>query len=375
MSDMKLLRLCTQHIRLNHPLPWNVHNEPGQLLLSKGFVLTSQDQIDALLARGMYVDQDEYEAAQKSSYAPEKRKDPFSLWGDILKRAGALLRQFHDNPQFAKDITDLSGQIHAAMQADQEVGTFEMMHGGATGYSVSHSLQTAFVASLAAERLGWSDSEKLALIRAALTMNIAMLDLQNTLATQTTPLTPAQRADIDSHPQRGRAMLEAAQVTCQDWLRTVEQHHVTVDGRDIPKDRTDISPLACMVHYTDVYLARISPRATRAAQAVNVAARDLFMKAGGADNPYAAAIIKEVGIYPPGSFVKLANGDTAVVVRKGETAVTPQVHSLISADGWAFPDSKLRDTAKPEFKVTASVPRGNVMLTLNRAKLFGYATA
>ena len=151
------------------------------------------------------------------------------------------------------------------------------------------------LASLAAERLGWSDSEKLALIRAALTMNIAMLDLQNTLATQTTPLTPAQRADIDSHPQRGRAMLEAAQVTCQDWLRTVEQHHVTVDGRDIPKDRTDISPLACMVHYTDVYLARISPRATRAAQAVNVAARDLFMKAGGADNPYAAAIIKDGG--------------------------------------------------------------------------------
>lgn len=252
---------------------------------------------------------------------------------------------------------------------------FEMMHGDATGYSVSHSLQTAFVASLAAERLGWSESEKLTLIRASLTMNIAMLDLQNTLAAQTTPLTPAQRADIDNHAKRGRAMLEAAQVTCQDWLRTVEHHHVTVDGRDIPQDRTDISPLACMVHYADVYLARISPRATRAGQAVNVAARDLFMKAGGANNPYAAAIIKEMGIYPPGSFVKLANGDTAVVVRKGETAVTPQVHSLISADGWVFPDSKLRDTAKAEFKVTAAVPRGNVMLTLNRAKLFGYATA
>ena len=58
---MKLLRLCTQHIRLNHPLPWNVRSEPGQLLLSKGFVLTSQAQIDALMARGMFVDQDEYE--------------------------------------------------------------------------------------------------------------------------------------------------------------------------------------------------------------------------------------------------------------------------------------------------------------------------
>lgn len=372
---MQLLRLCAHQIQLNKPLPWNVRNEPGHLLLGKSFVLTNQAQIDSLLARGVYVDKDEFDAVQRSSYVPEKRKDPFSLWNNILKRTGTLLRQFQDNPQFAKDITDLSGQVHAAMQADQEVGMFEMMHGDATGYSVSHSLQTAFVASLAAERLGWSESEKLTLIRASLTMNIAMLDLQNTLAAQTTPLTPAQRADIDNHAKRGRAMLEAAQVTCQDWLRTVEHHHVTVDGRDIPQDRTDISPLACMVHYADVYLARISPRATRAGQAVNVAARDLFMKAGGANNPYAAAIIKEMGIYPPGSFVKLANGDTAVVVRKGETAVTPQVHSLISADGWVFPDSKLRDTAKAEFKVTAAVPRGNVMLTLNRAKLFGYATA
>lgn len=301
--------------------------------------------------------------------------DPIACWDTLLAQAAHVLHH-PSEAGFAPRLEALADAIFAALARDPDAGVFALLHGeDAAGYAVTHALRTALVSALVAERCGWSPSARRTLVRAGLTMNIAMLDLQNTLATQTTPLTPAQRADIDSHPQRGRAMLEAAQVTCQDWLRTVEQHHVTVDGRDIPKDRTDISPLACMGHYTDVYLARISPRATRAAQAVNVAARDLFMKAGGADNPYAAAIIKEVGIYPPGSFVKLANGDTAVVVRKGETAVTPQVHSLISADGWAFPDSKLRDTAKPEFKVTASVPRGNVMLTLNRAKLFGYATA
>ena len=301
--------------------------------------------------------------------------DPIACWDTLLAQAAHVLHH-PGEAGFAPRLEALADAIFAALARDPDAGVFALLHGeDAAGYAVTHALRTALVSALVAERCGWSPSARRTLVRAGLTMNIAMLDLQNTLATQTTPLTPAQRADIDSHPQRGRAMLEAAQVTCQDWLRTVEQHHVTVDGRDIPKDRTDISPLACMGHYTDVYLARISPRATRAAQAVNVAARDLFMNAGGADNPYAAAIIKEVGIYPPGSFVKLANGDTAVVVRKGETAVTPQVHSLISADGWAFPDSKLRDTAKPEFKVTASVPRGNVMLTLNRAKLFGYTTA
>ena len=130
-----------------------------------------------------------------------------------------------------------------------------------------------------------------------------------------------------------------------------------------------------MIHYADVYLAKMSPRATRPALAVNVAARDLYVHAGGADNPYVGAIIKEMGIFPPGSYVKLANGDTAVVTRKGPTANAPLVHSLISADGWVFPDAKLRDTTKGEYKVVAAVPRDNVLLRLNRQRLFGYATA
>lgn len=372
---MKLLRLCAHQVRLNEPLPWNVRNEPGHLLLGKGFLLTDQAQIDSLMERGVFVDQDEFEAHQRELKAAQARKDPFTLWANILKRTGQLLRNHKDNPLFAKELGELSTQIQGAMKEDVNAGTFEMVYGDPTGYAVSHSLQTAFVAALAAERFGWTENDRTTLIRAALTMNIAMLDMQNALTQQTTPLTTQQRAEIDAHPRKGRLILESSNVSCQDWLRTVEEHHVTTDGRGLPQDRKDFSQLACMVHYTDVYLAKLSPRANRPAIAVNVAARELYMKSGGADNPYAAAIIKEMGIFPPGSFVKLANGDTAVVLRPGETANTPQVHSLISSDGWVFPDTKPRDTAKPEFKVVAAVPRGNVMMRLNRQKLFGYATA
>lgn len=356
---MKLLRLCANQVRLGQPLPWNVRNEPGHLLLGKGFVLSDQAQIDTLMDRGVYVDQEEYEAHQQALKAAKaNKKDPFAMWANILKRTGHLLRNHKDNPGFAQDMGELSGQVQGAMKEDVDAGTFEMVYNDPTGYSVSHALQTAFVATLAAERLGWSEGECTTLIRASLTMNIAMLDLQNTLSKQTTPLTPQQRAEIAAHPLNGRKILEKAGVRCPDWLQTVEQHHVTTDGRDLPQDSQRACPLACMIHYTDVYLAKLSPRASRPAIAVNVAARDLYLKAGGGNNPYAAAIIKEMGIFPPGSFVKLANGDTAVVLRPGETASTPLVHSLASSDGWVFPDSKPRDTAKPEFKVVAAVPRG-----------------
>jgi HD-GYP domain-containing protein (c-di-GMP phosphodiesterase class II) len=372
---MQLLRLCAHQVRLHEPLPWNVRHEPGHLLLGKGFVLKEQEQIDTLLERGVYVDVEEYEAHLRELKAAQGRKDPFSVWANILKRTGQLLRNHHDNPNFADDLCTLSTQIQGAMKDDVDAGTFEMVSGETTGYAIAHSLQTAFVASLASTRFGWTDSDQATLIRAALTMNIAMLDMQNHLTQQSTPLTPQQKADIAAHPAKGRAILESRNVQCQDWLRTVEEHHVTIDGRGLPIDRKDFNQLACMIHYADVYLAKLSPRAGRPAIAVNVAARELYLKAGGADNPYVAALIKEMGIFPPGSFVKLANGDTGVVVHPGESANTPYVHSLISADGWVYPDTKPRDTARPEFKVMAAIPRGNVLLQINRQKLFGYAAA
>jgi len=370
---MKLLRLCAHQIRLNEPLPWNVRNEPGHLLLGKGFLLTDQAQIDSLLERGVYVDVDEYEAHLREQQALKAKRTPFELWAQLLRRASSLLRGHASNPQFAADMTDLSEQVGAAMSQDVDAGTFEMIQGEPLGYAVTHSLQTAFVASLAAEKLGWSDAERATLVRAALTMNIAMLDLQNTLAKQTTPLTPQQRDAIATHSRDGRKALEKAHVPCGDWLLTVEQHHVTENGSNLPQDRSTLSQLACMIHYADVYLAKISPRANRPAIPINVAARELYVRAGGADNPYVAAIIKQMGIFPPGAFVKLANGDTGIVVRPGETANAPEVHSLISADGWVFPDPLPRDTRRPEFKVTTAVAQGNVMVQLNRSKLFGYA--
>lgn len=374
---MKLLRLCAHQIRLNQPLPWNVLDEPGQLLLSKGFMMRDQAQIDALLKRGVYVDQGEYDEQQRHpTHVPATaRPDPFALWASLLHRVGRVLHHPTD-PQFAQELGAVSQTIQRAMQDDPDAGTFEVVHGEASnGYAVTHSLQTAFVASLVAERFGWSPHERQTLVHAALTMNIAMLDMQNVLARQTTPPTLKQRAAIETHGVRGRAMLEAAGITDADWLHTVEHHHVTQGGHALPADRSSLSELACMVHYADVYLAKMSPRATRAALAVNVAARELYVSAGGPHNPYVAALIKEMGIFPPGSFVKLRNGDTAIVLRRGKTADAPLVHSLIRQDGWHFPEPCPRDTAQAEYKVVAAMPRGQVMLRLNRQQLYGYAAA
>jgi HD-GYP domain-containing protein (c-di-GMP phosphodiesterase class II) len=374
---MKLLRLCIDQIRLHEPLPWSVRNEPGHLLLSKGYLITDPAQIATLIERGVFVDQDEFESEQtaRTRLKSPERIDPFKLWTDINQRASAVLMAQHTNPHFQHEVDAVSGDIRLAVSNDVEAGMFEMVFNQPDSYAVSHSVQTAFVACLASERFGWSDDERQTITNAALTMNIAILTLQNTLARQVTPLTPKQRTDLVKHAHDGREILEKNGIVADDWLKTVEQHHVTVDGRALPQDRTDLSQLACMIHYADVYLAKISARASRPAMPSNLAARELYLNAGGANNPYASAIIKEIGLYPPGSCVMLANGETALVVRRGENAHTPQVYSVASSNGRPLKEPVPHDTAVAAYKIVSALPRERVSLRINRQQLFGYEAA
>ena len=298
--------------------------------------------------------------------------DPIACWDTLLAQAAHVLHH-PSEAGFAPRLEALADAIFAALARDPDAGVFALLHGeDAAGYAVTHALRTALVSALVAERCGWSPSARRTLVRAGLTMNIAMLDLQNTLVAQTTPPTQRQRAEIASHASQGRAMLEAAGVTDADWLDTVAHHHVTPGGHALPRHRRDLCPLACMIHYADVYLAKLSPRATRAAMAVNIAAREFHVSAGGADNPFVTAILQEMGIFPPGTFVKLRNGETAIVLRRGPTPDSPMVHSVMDREAQPLSVPLARDTAQPEFKVVAALPRGQVQLRLNRQMLFGH---
>ena len=299
--------------------------------------------------------------------------DPFSVWHGVHARVAHLLR----HPREAGFLNELDAVTHIILRmidAEPEASLFEMIYGEEiAGYAIAHSLQTAFISALVAQHLQWPQRDLQTLVKASLTMNISMLDLQDALVRQATPPTLKQRQEIESHAQRSRAMLEAAGVSDEALLRTVSHHHVTPGGHALPTDRSLLSPLSCMVHYADVYLARLSPRATRAAMAVNVSARELHTSAGGDSNPYVSAIVREIGIYPPGTFVKLRNGDTAIVLRRGATPDTPVVSSLLRADGTPYLMTQPADTTQPEHKVVAALPRGLVMLTLNRRRLYDQA--
>ena len=81
-------------------------------------------------------------------------------------------------------------------------------------------------------------------------------------------------------------------------------------------------------------------------------------------------LIKEIGIYPPGTFVRLSNGETGLVIRRGEAANTPDVLSLLNPSGMSYGEPPVRTTARKPYDVIAVIPRENIKIQINIEKIW-----
>ena len=176
----------------------------------------------------------------------------------------------------------------------------------------------------------------------ALTMNVAMLELQNALYSQSAPLDAMQRRGLVAHPEAAVAWLVERGADDPLWLDVVRQHHEAVDGNGYPRGLRgqQIRPEAQAVSLADRYCGMVSERAYRPGASPPAALREIYLKHGSAIDPkLISLLVKVMGVYPPGTAVELANGETAVVLRRTRNAGAPIVRVLDLADarpavGW-----------------------------------------
>nr|WP_305909860.1 HD domain-containing phosphohydrolase [Methylomarinum sp. Ch1-1]MDP4522798.1 HD domain-containing phosphohydrolase [Methylomarinum sp. Ch1-1] len=202
-----------------------------------------------------------------------------------------------------------------------------------------------------------------------------MLNLQEHLHKQSSPLTEQQQKDIEQHPFKSREILQGLGITHNEWLDTVQNHHERPDGRGYPNglQADDVSLYARTLSLTDIYSAMVLPREYRDGFHVKKALRDIFMQRGGAvDMDLAQLLIKELGIYPPGTFVQLANGDIAIVIRRGvKQANAPIVLNIMSPRGAPYKNPQRRDTKHQDlYGIVKVIPRIDD-LKLDRNQIWG----
>lgn len=349
---------------VGQPLPFHVHDEAGRRLLAAGQVIMGASQLAMLLERGAWVDSEqaatvrrERQSAQASGGDPlmSTYREPtlFDRWEKLVWDLDALLRKVAKSLPCASELETLGRQVMVQVERDIDVALFitiRPVEQRLALYSLLHALHTATVSVVLARQLDWTEEQKLRLVLGALTMNVSMLELQGQMAVQQDPLSARQRQTIRAHPESSVALLQGAGVTDPEWLTMVRDHHERSDGTGYPNGIQAVGELAHALNVVDMFTAKISPRASRAPIPVQTAARQLFQEEQG--SPLASALIKALGLYPPGDLVLLKSGEIGVVARRGPSATTPLVACLTNAQGLPVAATSMRDTAKPEFAIT-----------------------
>lgn len=371
---MQLLKLVTSLVKLGEPLPWGVRDAQGKLLLAQGHVIENAGQLAAVLERGAFVDVEEAKAAVKraaeAERQPQRPANLFTLWERLLWQLDRLLRSVEE-PGFAARADEFALHLAQLTDRDADIAIYLCVRQDPKRlaiYGLAHAIHCALICLLVGRRLGWDADTVAVTVKAALTMNIATLELQGRLAVQGVPPTASQKEQLLQHPLRGVELLRGAGVDDERWLGAVAQHHERPDGGGYPAGLSDPPEIARLLRHVDVFMAKISPRTVRPPLTTQVAARQMFQED---QSPLSAAIVKEVGIFPPGEFVKLKSGEHAVVVRRTANASTPMVASITDRSGMPVVSSTVRDTSRPEFAIASTLCDKEMVLRMPPERLYG----
>lgn len=394
---MELVPLPPHSLRIGQVLTFSVRDAEGHLLFAAGQTLQNTPQVQALIQRGAWVlahETKEYQKAlvhkmdtlmmQGASLAsivkveadfraerPQRTVAELSepvFWTDLHLRAHSLLKDPRED--FLGRLETLREEALQRFRQRPDAVLTLLIHDASQDfqrYSARHAVLCLLVADLVARQLGWAEEGARALHNAALTMNLCTTLLQDRLAAQEDRPGERQRLELRDHGDRSAQLLRQLGVQDELWLGAVRLHHEAGPGP--LAGRIALDQLARVLRRIDIFGARLSPRRSRKALSGAAAVRAIYLDELQQPDEAGAAVIKAVGLYPPGSLVRLANGEQGIVVRRGHSATEPLVAALIGKSGAPLSNPVPRDTRLQTQAVAASLAPHELKLVINMEKL------
>jgi hypothetical protein len=322
---------------LGQALAWDLYTANGTLLATAGTRIDTPEQMRRLSEQPLFRKPDGVSTggnpAQRLQAVAAALADLFSAPPDAWPAAAVLTQ--------ARELSALFFQ-----DAEAALGLVRLIP--LPGMALRHCLHSALVALVMGEAMGWPEQRLVSLAGAALTMNLSEMALHEHLAMGARTLTDAQRQAIRRHPARSMERLVAAGVEDREWLAAVLAHHENLDGSGYPSGLAgEAIPLpARILRVADYYCAKVGGRHYRPPRSPEQALRSLFgSERQRLDMHLAAHLLRRLGLYPPGTLLRLANRETAVVTRTpGRRKVLRQVVSFLDYRGRPHERPQLRDT-------------------------------
>lgn len=356
---MAFRRLRLSDLTFGKPLPWDVFSTPAAArpVLEKGKVIASEQL--GLLEAGLYA-----EAGAPASVLQSLNQ--------INRRLDRVLMELRDVSSADTELRAIARELIDAVARDKNIALASIFLNQIVGaYAIRHCTETAIIVSLVAQAMGKTPSEVLIVTAAALTMNVGMVRQVELFQGRDTALTSEERAIVRRHPSDSVDMLRYAGIADEEWLELVLLHHENDDGSGYPQGRLgdEISQNAKLIGLADRYCAFVSARNYRRSLLPPVALTRLH---GEGDMPFDHDVVTHfttlIGAFPPGTLVRLENGETGVVSNCGPTLT---VHVLRNGEGTPLPLAEMRSTCEPGCAIACALDEDSARLRFTMKHIWG----
>ncbi len=412
---MRLLPIPVGILRPGDVAPMDIYDEAGSLLVAEGKTVDNEKLLDILATKSVFVDESRAHKwkglmpaplknmlqppqsppqappqppPQPQAQAPVGDAKPDSRFREsqfldtgfgkqlsLVEEWDSLHRLLTSALLDAKPGSDWLARVIRAHRRVQQLGNrsldgslYYLVYRSSQPddhYSALHAMLVCLVCQAAARVLGWPRDWVQALGLAALTMNVTLTELQDTLGNSDITPTVEMRAEIEQHSITAQELLKSSGVEDAIWTGAVRWHHSWQHDHISFEELAPPNKLARLLMRVDIFTARLSRRKYRGAMSPLQAAKRACIGPNGRLDEIGSALLKALGLYPPGTFVSLANQEVGIVISRGSRADLPRVASLRGTDGRPLLAAALRDTNTSMHRVIRSLPSTEVNVVPN----------
>lgn len=179
-----------------------------------------------------------------------------------------------------------------------------------------HTLNVSVLAMMIAKNLDCSDEVIKQCGMAGLFHDIGKLEIPPSILRKTTKLTKSEQSFLDLHPEYGRKISLKVGLP-DDIIEAISNHHELLDGSGFPKklkgDEINlVTRIITIANIYDNYCNHIDPgQSMTPHEALSLMYAHYREKL---DARILAVLIKNLGVYPPGTLIRLSNESIGLVI-------------------------------------------------------------
>lgn len=269
-----------------------------------------------------------------------------SLGGSVpaFQRLREAVEAAHDAAErnLELDVPGSRGTIESLLEAMAD-DSAEVLHFARypdyASYTVGHSVRVALLVLLVGRHLGLDERVLIEIGTAGLLHDVGKSKIPHEVLFKRGRLDAEERKIIETHPSVGAKILLATQDAPPLGIAAAFGHHLRHDRGGYPELTMwgAMGRVTSLVHVCDVFEALTAVRPYKPPLTPQRAYEIMLADHGAFDPSAFAAFVAAVGLYPPGSRVRLTSGEEGFVLRVGRNPTLPVIELIRGPDGKPLP--------------------------------------